>query len=210
MTLEPVPLFHLGDHNFQNLDVNQDGIVVAIPSRHDKTNLFVCGLHPSRGRRSRPGGLSRVRVAGGADARPPARCDSEQWRRFEGPAKAWWRAGIESGQIAEPDLAWYAASCVISPLEQGRIGRPDWDWNVLTGYDLTFDSLGHAGLMFGWTAAEICQAMMSFLRFLGEREVIDRGHVSRLLGELETWGPRLERYFHQGGPWFLADGTPCS
>jgi hypothetical protein len=139
-----------------------------------------------------------------------AHCDFEQWSRFEGPAKAWWRAGIESGEISEPDLAWYAASCVLSPLEQGLIGRPDWDWNVLTGYDLTFDSLGHAGLMFGWTAAEICQAMMSFLRFFGERDLVDRGHVSRLLGELETWGPRLERYFHHGGPWFLADGTRCS
>jgi hypothetical protein len=52
--------------------------------------------------------------------------------------------------------------------------------------------------------------MMSFLRFFGERELVDRGHVSRLLGELETWGPRLERYFHHGGPWFLADGTRCS
>lgn len=125
------------------------------------------------------------------------------WMRFEPLALEWLREGVASGAIERPTESWSGVSTLLSALYE--YGDDEDEWVKVTGYQILFETLGHGGLMQGWSASHVLFGMESFVEFLRAGTNLREDAAIHLLTELSAWQVRILNFLSGEGPWCRPD-----
>tara|TARA_R110002096_G_scaffold77896_11_gene183483 strand:+ start:7612 stop:8178 length:567 start_codon:yes stop_codon:yes gene_type:complete len=122
------------------------------------------------------------------------------WKTFEPHAKPWILSAIAAGEIEGPIEAWHGAKTLISSGYDDCDGQREW--LEMNGFQLLFETLGHGGLLEGWSITNVVAGMRSFMAYLTTHGIVDAASGAHIGSELETWQPRIIAYFDDDGPWY--------